>query len=72
MYLSDWFHSSSESFACLRGLGSSVSSSTPPNAKRTPTSRRKSADAYDLGVDGPKQVRLHAYRVWGKEKMLKC
>ena len=33
------------------------------SAARRPMSKRKSADANDLGVDDPKQVRLRAYPV---------
>ena len=66
MSLRDWLHSSnlSESIVSLQGFSSCASCSAPTtSAARRPMSKRKSADANDLGVDDPKQVRLRAYPV---------
>ena len=66
MTLRFWLQSSnsSESSESLQGLSSSASSSTPTtSAASRPMSKRKSADANDLGVDDPKQVRLRAYPI---------
>ena len=53
---------SSESPESLQGLSSSPCCSAPTtSAASRPMSKRKSANANDLGVDGSKQVRLHAY-----------
>ena len=64
MSLIDWSQSSnfSESFENLLGLSLSAncSASTTSAASRS-MSKRKSADAHDLGVDDPKQVRLRSY-----------
>ena len=40
-----------------------VQCSAPTSGASTPMSKRKSADANDMGVDDPKQVRLRAYPV---------
>ena len=48
----------------MQGLSSSSSYRAPTaSATSRPTSKRKSADANDLRVDDPKQVRLRAYPV---------
>ena len=66
MILENWLQraNSSESSDSLQGLGSSASGSAPTaSAASRPTSKRKSADANDLGDDDPKRVRLRAYPV---------
>ena len=66
MSLRDWLQSSTsiESSESLQGLSSSASCSAPTTSTASrPTSKRKSADANDLEVDDPKQVRLRAYPV---------
>ena len=66
MSLRDWLQSfnSSESSESLLGLSSSASCSAPAiSAASRPMSKRKSADANDLVVDDPQQVRLRAYPV---------
>ena len=66
MSLRDWLQSSnsSESSESLQGLSSSASCSAPTiSAANMPMSKRKSADANDLGVDDSKQVRLRVYPV---------
>ena len=66
MSLKDWLQSSilSESSESLLSLNSSASCSAPLTyAASRPMSKRKSADAEDLGVDDPKQVRLRNYSV---------
>ena len=52
---------SSESSESLQGLISSASCSASTSAASRLMSKRKSADANDLGVDDPKQVRLRGY-----------
>ena len=62
----DWLQSSnlSESFESLQGLSSSASCSAPTtSAANRPMSKRKSADANNLGVDDLKQVRLRAFSI---------
>ena len=55
---------SSESFESFQGLSSSASCSAPTTSVASrPTTKRKTADANDLGVDESKQVRLRAYPV---------
>ena len=66
MSLRDWLQSFnlSESSESSQGLSSSVRCSAPTtSAARRPMSKRKSADANNLRVDDPKQVRLRAYSV---------
>ena len=66
MSFRDWFQSSdsSESFESVQGFSSSASCSAPAtSAASRPMSKRKSADANDLRVDDPKQVRLRTYPV---------
>ena len=66
MSLRDWLQSSnsSKSSESLQGLSWSVSCSAPTTSIGSmPMSKQKSADANDLGVDDPKQVRLRAYSV---------
>ena len=66
MNLSNWSQSSdsSESSENWQNLSSSASCSAPTtSAASRPTSKRKSANADNLGVDGPKQVRLRTYPV---------
>ena len=63
MSLRDWLQSSNsiESSKGLQGLSSSASCSAPTtSAASRPMSKRKSADANDLGVDDPKPLRLRA------------
>ena len=58
---------SSERSESLQGLSLSASCSAPATyAAGRPMSKRKSADANDLRVDDPKQVRLWAYPVTKK------
>ena len=53
---------SSENSVSLQGLSSSACCSAPTtSAASRPMSKQKFADANDLGVDDPKQVRLRAY-----------
>ena len=64
MSFEDWLQraNSSKSSDSLQGLSSSASCSAPTtSAASRPTSKQKSADANDLGVDDSKQVILHAY-----------
>ena len=64
MSFRDWLQSSrsSESSESLQGLSSSGSCSAPrTSAASRLISKRKFADANDLVVDDPKQVRLRAY-----------
>ena len=66
MSLRDWLQSSNscESSESLQGLCSSASWSAPTASVASRSmSKRKSADASDLRVDDPKQVRLRAYSV---------
>ena len=66
MSLGDWLQSSNsgESSESLQGLSSSASCSASTTCVASkPMSKRKSADANDLVVDDPKQVRLRAYSV---------
>ena len=63
MSLRDWLqsHNSSENSESLQGLSSSASCGAPTtSAASRPMSKRKSADANDLGIYDPKQVRLRA------------
>ena len=64
MSLGDWLQISNsiESSESLRGLSSSATCSAPTTtAASRSMSKRRSADANDLVVDDPKQVRLRAY-----------
>ena len=61
MCLRDWLQSSNSSVSCesLQSFSSSASCNAPTtSAASRPMSKQKPADANDLGVDGPKQVRL--------------
>ena len=66
MSLKDQLQSSnsSKSSDSLQDQRSSTSCSAPTTSAASKSmSKRKSADANDLGVDNPKRVRLHAYLV---------
>ena len=72
MSLRDWLRSSNSSESADASLSASCRAPTTFASNR-PKTKRKSADANDLGVDDPKQVRLRAYcfkHVWGQEKIL--
>ena len=74
MSVRNWLQSSNsnESSESLQGLSSSACSSTPIIFTASkPISKRKSANANDLGVDHPKHVSLRAYPVsmfWVKKR----
>ena len=60
MSLRDWWQSSNSSES-LQGLGSSAGCIPPTtSAASRPMSKRRSADANNLGLDNPKQVRLRS------------